>query len=99
MDEMYDRKEQEIINSKGPEDEGMDLMGAMIRGSGQIPGTINYGKSDAGLSREEIIGNSWVLLLAGHETSANSIHFAFLMLAACPALQKRVQGEFRSHCG
>jgi cytochrome P450 len=93
MNEIYDRKSTEILQSKGPEDEGLDLMGAMIRGSGQIPGTPNHGKLDAGMTQEEIIGNSFVLFLAGHETAANSIHFSLLYLAMRPDAQRRLQAD------
>jgi cytochrome P450 len=93
MNEIYDRKFNEILQSKGPEDEGMDLMGAMIRGSGQIPGTANHGKLDAGMTQEEIIGNSFVLFLAGHETAANSIHFSLLYLAMRPDAQRKLQAD------
>jgi cytochrome P450 len=93
MNEIYDRKFNEILQSKGPEDEGMDLMGAMIRGSGQIPGTVNHGKHDAGMTQEEIIGNSFVLFLAGHETAANSIHFSLLYLAMRPDAQRKLQAD------
>jgi cytochrome P450 len=92
MNEIYDRKTQEMIDSKSQDEEGMDLMGAMIRGSGQIPGTVNYGKADVGLSKEEILGNSFILFLAGHETAANSMHFALLMLAGRPSFQRKLQG-------
>ena len=96
MTEIYDRKTREILQSKGPEDEGLDLMGSMIRSSGQIPGTPNHGKADAGLTKDEILGNSFVLFLAGHETAANSIHFALLYLAMRPEAQRKLQGQSSS---
>jgi cytochrome P450 len=92
MNEIYDQKRSEIVHSKNIEDEGMDLMGAMIRTSGVIPGTANHGKSESGLSKDEILGNSFILFLAGHETAANSIHFAMLYLAMNPAFQRKLQG-------
>jgi Cytochrome P450 len=93
MNELYNRKKEDIIDQKGVDADGMDLMGSMIRGSGQIPNTPNYGKPDVGLTREEILGNSFILFLAGHETAANSMHFSLLMLAARPSFQRRVQGK------
>jgi len=93
MNEIYDKKKMEIEQSQRPEDEGMDLMGAMIRTSGQIPGTVNYGKTDTGMSKDEILGNSFVLFLAGHETAANTIHFCMLFLAMRPSYQRRLQAD------
>lgn len=93
MTNIYNKKKMQLEQSKGGEDGGMDIMGAMIRTSGQIPDTVNYGKHDAGLSQEEIIGNSFVLFLAGHETAANTIHFSMLFLALKPEIQRKLQGK------
>jgi cytochrome P450 len=62
-------------------------MGSMIKNS--------TGKAD-GLLESEIMGNSFVMFLAGHETAANSIHFAVLFLAIRPDLQKKLQGNLSS---
>ena len=94
MNEIYEKKKSEILQSKNNEEEGLDLMGAMIRTSGQIPGSSNYGKPETGLSKDEILGNSFILFLAGHETAANSIHFAMIYLALKPAFQRKLQGKF-----
>jgi len=95
MVEMYEKKRQQILTSKIKDDDsGLDLMGAMIRGSGQIPGTPNYGKGpEAGLSKQEIIGDSFLLFIAGHETTANTIHFTILYLAMHPDIQRKLQAE------
>jgi cytochrome P450 len=92
MNEIYDRKFDNINSSKSESDAGLDLMGAMIRHSGMIAGTPNHGKEGAGLTQSEIMGNSFVMFLAGHETAANSIHFAVLFLATRPDVQKKLQG-------
>jgi cytochrome P450 len=92
MNEIYEQKKSDIVYSKDKGEEGMDLMGAMIRTSGQIPGTANHGKPEAGLTKEEILGNSFILFLAGHETAANSIHFAMIYLAMNPSFQRELQG-------
>jgi len=92
MDEIYDRKTERITASKSGQEEGLDLMGAMIRSSGLIDGTPNHGKAGAGLTQSEIMGNSFVMFLAGHETAANSIHFAVLFLATRPDVQRKLQG-------
>ncbi|KAG6078497.1 hypothetical protein E4U16_001603 [Claviceps sp. LM84 group G4] len=45
------------------------------------------------LSRDEILGNAFVLFLAGHETSANTIHFTLIHLATNPAAQRLLQRD------
>jgi hypothetical protein len=94
MNDIFERKKLEVLDAKDVEEEGMDLMGAMIRTSGYVSGTAPEKKNqDGGLSKDEIIGNAFVLFLAGHETAANSIHFAIILLATRPALQRQVQGK------
>lgn len=48
---------------------------------------------DAALTDSEILGNMFVLILAGHETAANSIHFSLLLLALFPKSQRAVQKD------
>jgi cytochrome P450 len=91
MHEIYERKFDNITSSKSDPEAGLDLMGAMIRNSGMVAGTPNHGKEGAGLTQSEIMGNSFVMFLAGHETAANSIHFAVLFLATRPDVQKKLQ--------
>ncbi|KAM0287246.1 hypothetical protein ACHAQH_000560 [Verticillium albo-atrum] len=45
------------------------------------------------LSDSEIVGNAFIMLIAGHETTANATHFTAVHLAACPASQRRVQRD------
>jgi cytochrome P450 len=92
MHEIYTRKFDNITSFKSDSEKGLDLMGAMIRHSGMITGTPNHGKEGAGLTQSEIMGNSFVMFLAGHETAANSIHFAVLFLATRPDVQKKLHG-------
>lgn len=92
MQSMYEKKKKErMASEKG--DWGLDVMGAMIDGSGLIPGTPNYGKPDAGLSESEIMGNAFVFALAGHETSANTLFHTLLFLALNPWCLKSLQAE------
>jgi cytochrome P450 len=86
MHEIYERnmKDLSATAAHGDDSGGLDLMGAMIKNS--------TGKAD-GLLESEIMGNSFVMFLAGHETAANSIHFCIIYLAIRPDLQKRLQGK------
>lgn len=98
MSEMYESKKKKIL--EGSTEEGFDLMEALVRGSGvsretedgSAP-TNGKGKPSVGepLTREEVMGNSFVFLLAGHETTANTVHFALLFLAVNPRSQRRLQ--------
>ncbi|KAG5915306.1 hypothetical protein E4U61_004727 [Claviceps capensis] len=45
------------------------------------------------LSRDEMLGNAFVLFLAGHETSANTMHFTLIHLATNPAAQRLLQRD------
>jgi cytochrome P450 len=51
------------------------------------------------LSKEEIIGNSFIFLFAGHETSANSIHYSILYLAINRPSQKHMQSDIDNIVG
>jgi cytochrome P450 len=78
--------------TSGHDDDGLDLMGAMVRSSGAVPSATKP-KPGASLSKSEILGNSFVMFLAGHETAANSIHFAILFLACNPETQQKLQQD------
>ena len=45
------------------------------------------------MTKQDVIANSWIFLLAGHETTANTLHFAFLFLAIALDTQACLQGE------
>ena len=50
-------------------------------------------------TREEMIDQLGVLFLAGHETSASALTWAFFLLAVQPELVKRMRAEIRSLAG
>lgn len=50
-------------------------------------------------SREELIDQLGVLFLAGHETSASALTWAFYLLATNPPLVRRLRAELRAVCG
>lgn len=50
-------------------------------------------------TREELIDQLGVLFLAGHETSASALTWAFYLLAMQPALVERMRAEIRSVAG
>ena len=103
MNEMFQAKKAEIAAGK-IEDDGLDLMGALVKGAGINKETLSSspslekGNSISGqaLTDAEILGNAFVFILAGHETAANSIHFSLIFLALNPATQRRLQADLDS---
>lgn len=82
------------IDVQSAPSESMDLIGQLLKSQQG-----NYGKSlrSAGLTDSEVMGNLFMFIIAGHETSANSIHFSLLLLALHPEAQRRVQKELEEN--
>ncbi|KAI5927334.1 cytochrome P450 [Camillea tinctor] len=75
---------------RGDKEAGMDIMGSLVATSYQNQDTKS--KSIA-LKDSEIIGNAFIMFLAGHETTANVIHFTLLELANNPPAQRQLQRD------
>lgn len=88
LDELL-RYKQKMIKTGHRAEIGMDVMGQLVE--------TQYGntgkKGDIKLTDEEIKGNAFIMLLAGHETTANSLHFSLLELARVPAAQRALQRD------
>ena len=86
LQEMYVAKRDEVVSSSQPE-VGMDLMGALVKGGGFTGGRADPALLEKGehimpqLTEDDILGNAFIFILAGHETTANSIHFSMIYLA------------------
>lgn len=93
MTELMEEKKKEVRD--GSSEAGLDLMGALVRGAGVIRTQDTTKATSKGqmLSDEEIIGNAFVFLLAGHETTAGSLNHAILYLACNPLSQCRLQQD------
>ncbi|QSZ36489.1 hypothetical protein DSL72_006369 [Monilinia vaccinii-corymbosi] len=102
MNELFATKVQEAL--EGKESEGMDIMGSLVKssyGPSSAQGSTKLSSSRAekgqakkvALSDSEILGNAFVMIVAGHETTANSIHFSLIELAISPRSQRKVQAE------
>ncbi|GKU13534.1 unnamed protein product [Fusarium langsethiae] len=94
MHELMDEKLEEA--RKGEHVDGMDLMGQLVRSSyanrtGEGQQGMQFKKG--ALSRDEIQGNAFIMLVAGHETTAGALHFILLELANNPASQRRLQSD------
>lgn len=85
MEELYEAKKLEI--NSGQKTEGLDLFGALINGSGTMAG------QKQALSDSDILGNAFVFMLAGHETTANVLHFSMVYLALNCSSQKHLQED------
>lgn len=106
MNEMFIQKIEEA--REGKVTEGMDIMGALVRSSyGDAATELKRKSAQAGnneltrgvLSDSDILGNAFVMILAGHETTANSIHFSLIELAINPKSQRGIQKEVHSIFG
>lgn len=84
MDELFESKRSQVTSgeSKG----GMDLFDALIRGSGII-------NEQSTLKKSDLLGNAFVLMLAGHETTANTLHYSMVFLAMHWGSQRRLQQD------
>lgn len=99
MREIFEAKVAEVMAET--ETEGMDLMGALVKGSGinQQPPEKGMAKPAQALTDDEIIGNAFVFIIAGHETTANAIHFSLLHLALSIGVQRDLQKDLDSIFG
>jgi cytochrome P450 len=84
MDEIYEVKKKQFLS--GENEGGLDIFSALIRGSGITDQNNTTQKSD-------LLGNAFVIMLAGHETTANTLHFSLIFLAMNWASQKRLQRD------
>ncbi|KUI72815.1 Cytochrome P450 3A1 [Cytospora mali] len=72
---------------------GMDLMGQLVRAKYGGKGKSEKGKDEPQLSDSDILGDAFIIIVAGHETTANTLHFTLLELANNPAAQRALQAD------
>ncbi|KAL9087194.1 MAG: hypothetical protein Q9159_003761 [Coniocarpon cinnabarinum] len=106
--EILEEKKKALAQGTG-QDGGMDLMGTLLRGAntqadngaqndadsktkGASSTTANMDPESV-FGDDEILGNAFSFLFAGHETVANTAHFSLLLLAMNPDLQRQAQDE------
>ncbi|KAI1815583.1 cytochrome P450 [Poronia punctata] len=97
MQEFLEEKVGEV--RRGEKDQGMDIMGSLVATSYQDRQEGGKGKGGVRLDDSEIIGNAFIMFLAGHETTANIIHFTLLQLANNPAAQRQLQRDIDTILG
>jgi cytochrome P450 len=99
---MHDLLERE--KSLGKDSDGLNLMSALVKHSTSEDSAAELGV----LQDDEIIGNTFIFLLAGHETTyrslnhvdrrANTLMYAFTMLALHPQVQDTLVSEILQVC-
>ena len=79
----------------GKREQGSDnLVGSLVRASEEAQKSTDVNDSlHLGLTDEEIFGNIFVFNLAGHETTANTLAFSLVLLAANPECQEWLAEE------
>ncbi|KAF2227449.1 cytochrome P450, partial [Elsinoe ampelina] len=100
LEDLYNLKHHAISSNTRTDDaRGFDLMGSMIlesqhTTSEKAPSTTAPETTPStGLTKSEILGNSFIFLNAGHETSAHTIQMCILHLAIHPHIQRRLQAS------
>lgn len=86
MRDMIKGKREDIAN--GVPNYDQDLLGAL-----SLAANGDEKESRTLLSDAEILGNAFVVMLAGHETTSNSIFFSLIYLAMYPNVQRQVQAD------
>lgn len=110
MDELFTQKK--IDARKGQHGEGIDILGSLVSSAygpdsdqhkpipNSSPGKAEKGSAELPLlSDSDILGNAFVMIIAGHETTANSAHFSLIELAMNGKAQREVQKEVQSIFG
>ncbi|KAF8472033.1 cytochrome P450 [Kalaharituber pfeilii] len=89
MNEMIAERKRELEN--GMVETG-DIMGALV--GAYYSGVEEKGEKEKPMiTKQEVIGNTFIMMLAGHETTARTLHYTIMMLAVHPELQKPLQEE------
>jgi cytochrome P450 len=81
--------DEERASSSEKEAKGDNLMSVLLKASESEA----MGKGRSGLSDEEIIGNLFIYNVAGHDTTANTLAYAVIMLATDFELQEWLHEE------
>ncbi|KAF4554312.1 Cytochrome P450-like protein 68 [Elsinoe fawcettii] len=105
LEDLYSIKLRNLTSGTHTNDtRSFDLMGNMILES--LPPTSSPDTKfpsptapTTGLNKSEIVGNAFIFLNAGHETSAHTIQMSILHLAIYPHIQRRLQSSLDAILG
>ncbi len=101
MTEVYEEEKASMAEGKKG---GRNLMTSLVRASADVAGMTVSGKEAAthdqgGLTENEIYGNMFVFNFAGHDTTAHTLAFAIVILAAHPSVQDWLSEELQNVLG
>ncbi|KAK8010509.1 hypothetical protein PG990_009474 [Apiospora arundinis] len=94
MSDLYTEKKAAVDTGGGEKGMGtgemksMDLLGALIRSS-----TMSQKDPAMVLSQREVLGNAFIFMFGGHETTASTMYYALVFLALHPASQRLLQAD------
>ncbi|KAE9375772.1 cytochrome P450 monooxygenase-like protein [Stipitochalara longipes BDJ] len=93
--ELSEFKIKQLERGETTEKGTMDVMGPLVKASERSPGD----SKGSYLTKQEVISDSWIILFAGHETSANIAHLSLLFLAIELEKQAHLQKDIDSIVG
>ncbi|KKA29027.1 hypothetical protein TD95_004046 [Thielaviopsis punctulata] len=96
MNEILDERLDDICHNVQRNDEGMDLIGKLAHTYHESQDPLKKYTLDPKLpqlSRSDILGNIFIMMVAGHETTANALHFLIVHLAANPEAQRLLAAD------
>ncbi|KAK3937970.1 cytochrome P450 [Diplogelasinospora grovesii] len=99
MCEMLEDKKSAVHSSpEASARSNMDLLGQIVKGQDLhlLEEADKNPEYTGGLTDSEVLGNLFVLLFAGHETTAGTLHSLIIMLAIHPWDQRRLQAALDS---
>jgi cytochrome P450 len=82
---MLNRERARLVAGDGGED---NLLTALIRAEEMADE-----KEGRNMEPHEVMGNAFIFLFAGHETTANTLHYAMILLAQHPDIQQILLDE------
>lgn len=71
----------------------MDEDATDAKDNGMPVGDEGAKKNRRGISKMELLAQSFVMLIAGYDSTGNTMHFVLYHLAKLPGIQERVQEE------
>lgn len=95
MDEMLAHER----SSAAKQSRSWNLMGALVRASEDSDHSLEGKETKHRLTDEEVFGNIFIYNFAGHETTANTVAFALVLLAAYPQYQDWLSEEIHTVVG
>ena len=95
MEEMVERERHLFAQH----DSGIgNLLTALVKASNTQTKPSDPDLTSQGLTDHEILGDIFMYNLAGHETTANSVFYAIVLLAAYPSWQEWISQEIQQAC-